>query len=62
MQSILGDLLLEGLVDEIDMTGVRGRDKRTSRCYRLTRRGEGAFRYFSDARDLLSPERLLVRN
>ena len=62
LQSILGDLLLEGLVDEIDMTGVRGRDKRTSRCYRLTRRGEVAFRYFSDARDLLSPERLLVGN
>lgn len=62
LQSILGHLLSEGLVDEIDMTGVRGRDKRTSRCYRLTRRGEVAFRYFSDARDLLSPERLLVRN
>ena len=62
LQSILGHLLSEGLVDEIDMTDVRGWDKRTSSCYRLTRRGEVAFRYFSEARDLLSPGKLLVRN
>lgn len=61
LQSILGHLLSEGLVDEIDLTSVRGRDRRSSRCYKLTRRGEVAFRYFSEARDILSPGRLLVR-
>ena len=62
LQSILGHLLSEGLVDEIDMTSVRGRDKRTSRCYRLTQRGEVAFRYFSEAHEILSPEKLMIRN
>jgi predicted transcriptional regulator len=55
LQSVLGGLLSEGFVDVIDLTGVRGRDKRSSRCYRLTGRGEVAFRCFSEARDLLSP-------
>jgi len=62
LQSILGHLLSEGLVDEIDMTSVRGRDRRSSRRYKLTRRGKVAFRYFSEARDIISPGRLLVRN
>ena len=62
LQDILGHLLSEGFVDEIDMTGVRGRDKRTSRCYRLTQRGEVVYRSFCEARDILTPSRLMARN
>jgi len=58
LPGILGHLLSEGLVDEIDMTEVRGRDKRSSRCYRLTRRSEIVYRFFCEARDILSPDRL----
>ncbi len=60
-QGILGHLRSEGLVDEIDMTSVRGRDRRSSRRYRLTPRGEVVLRYFSEAWNILSPERFLVR-
>lgn len=62
LQDILRHLLSEGLVDEIDMTGVRGRDKRTSRCYRLTQRGEVVHRFFCEARDILTPRGLTLRN
>ncbi len=46
---ILRDLLSEGLVDEFDMFSVRGRDRRSSGCYGLTRRDEVVF---SGARDI----------
>lgn len=52
LQRILGPALSQGLVDEIDTRNQRKRDRRTTRRYELTQKGENVLRYFKDSRTL----------
>lgn len=51
---ILGSMVSQGLVDEVDTTtgGRRRRDKRTSKVYQITMKGEQVIRYFKGAKEL----------
>ncbi|UCD45068.1 MAG: hypothetical protein JSV27_00745 [Candidatus Bathyarchaeota archaeon] len=51
---ILGSMVSQGLVDEVDTTTVvrRRRDKRTSKVYKITMKGEQVIRYFKGAKEL----------
>jgi len=51
---ILGSMVSQGLIDEIDTTtgGRRRRDKRTSKVYQITMKGEQVIRYFKGAKAL----------
>ena len=51
LNRVLGVLIEQGLVSEEDMSGYRRRDKRTSRHYMLTQKGEGVVRYFNSPKD-----------
>jgi DNA-binding PadR family transcriptional regulator len=43
-------MLKQALIEEVDTTQERGRDKRTSKRYTLTQKGENVLRYFNDTR------------
>jgi predicted transcriptional regulator len=43
-------MLKQVLIEEIDTTQERGRDKRTSKRYMLTQKGENVLRYFNDTK------------
>jgi len=60
LKKILAHMVSQTLVEEIDMTRARRRDKRTSRCYRLTQKGESVIRYFNGAKNLLSIDEIIV--
>jgi predicted transcriptional regulator len=51
---ILGSMVSQALVDEVDTTtgGRRRRDKRTSKVYQITMKGEQVLRYFKGAKEL----------
>ena len=51
LNSILSSLMSQGLLDEIDMS--RSRDRRNTRVYRITKKGETVLRYYRDAESLL---------
>lgn len=52
LMRILGSMISQGLVDEIDMKKQnRKRDKRTSKIYRITLKGEQVIRYFKGAKN-----------
>jgi predicted transcriptional regulator len=52
LQRIISPALNQGLIEEIDTTIRRKRDRRTTRCYELTQKGENVLRYFKDSRTL----------
>jgi len=51
LNRVLGVLMDQGLVSEEDTSGQRRRDKRTSRHYLLTKKGEGVVRYFNSPKE-----------
>ena len=50
LHRVLIPMMSQGLIDEIDTTLERRRDKRTSRRYELTQKGENVLRYFRDTK------------
>jgi predicted transcriptional regulator len=51
LQSVLNPMVKQGLIEEIDTTMERRRrDKRTTRLYELTQKGENVLRYFNDTK------------
>jgi len=61
LQRILGSMASRGLVREIDTRNVRKRDKRTTRRYEITQKGENIIRYFKRTRGLLGLEISTIR-
>lgn len=51
LQGVLDSLIDQGLIDEVDQT--RSKDKRTSKIYEVTSRGDSVIRYFGHARQLV---------
>ncbi|NQT09416.1 hypothetical protein HQ586_10090, partial [Candidatus Bathyarchaeota archaeon] len=52
LMKILSSMVSQELIEEIDMTtGGRRRDKRTSRIYVITMKGEQVIRYFKGVKD-----------
>jgi len=51
LNEILSALVSKGLIDEIDMS--RSRDKRNSRSYKITKKGETIIRYYTNAERLI---------
>jgi len=56
LKRLLGHMMDMNLVEEIDLSGTRRRDKRTDKNYRLTQKGENVIRYFNEARITLNLE------
>jgi len=54
LQRILNSMASQELIREVDVRG--GRDKRTSRCFEITQKGENVIKYFNRAKDLLELE------
>lgn len=50
LHRILEPMLSQGLIAEIDTTSERRRDKRTSKRYEITQKGENVLRYFRDTK------------
>ena len=49
---VLGSMVSQGLVSEIDTTSMgRRRDKRTSKIYEITMKGEQVLKYFKGAKE-----------
>lgn len=51
LQGVLGSLVSQGLIDEVDLS--RSRDKRTNRVYQVTKKGDNVIRYFNHAKELI---------
>ncbi|MFB0558645.1 MAG: winged helix-turn-helix domain-containing protein [Candidatus Bathyarchaeia archaeon] len=52
LMRVLGSMISQGLVNEIDTTSMgRRRDKRTSKIYEITMKGEQVLRYFKGAKE-----------
>ena len=56
LQRILTSMLSQGLITEIESSG-RG-DKRTTKTYKITQKGENVLRYFSMMKELLPFEEI----
>ncbi|RLI31226.1 hypothetical protein DRO56_05395 [Candidatus Bathyarchaeota archaeon] len=56
LQKILDSLVSQGLIMEIE-SGERG-DKRTTKIYKITQKGENVLKYFSKAKELLPLEEI----
>ena len=52
LQGVLGSLVSQGLIDEVDLS--RSRDKRTNRIYQVTKKGDNVIRYFNHAKELIA--------
>jgi predicted transcriptional regulator len=50
LHRVLTPMMSQGLIEEIDTTQERRRDKRTSSRYELTQKGENVLRYFRDTK------------
>jgi len=50
LHRILEPMKAQGLIAEIDTTSERRRDKRTSKRYEITQKGENVLRYFRDTK------------
>jgi predicted transcriptional regulator len=59
LMRVLESLKSQDLIIEIDATEGRNRDKRTSRLYEITMKGEQVIRYFKEAKDLGINEALI---
>jgi predicted transcriptional regulator len=51
LKGILSSMVEQGLIDEIDQS--KSRDKRTSKIYQVTPKGDSVIRYFGHARRLI---------
>ena len=51
LKKILASMVSQELIEEIDKTSGRRRDKRTSKIYVITMKGEGVLRYFKGLKD-----------
>lgn len=52
LMKVLGSMVSQGLVSEIDTTSIgRRRDKRTSKIYEITMKGEQVLKYFKGAKE-----------
>lgn len=52
LMKVLGSMVSQGLVSEIDTTSMgRRRDKRTSKIYEITMKGEQVLKYFKGAKE-----------
>ena len=51
LQRILGSMVSQGLIREVDASD--DRDKRTNKYYEITQKGENVIKYFKQARNLL---------
>ncbi|MFQ6053648.1 MAG: winged helix-turn-helix domain-containing protein [Candidatus Bathyarchaeia archaeon] len=56
LQRVLKLLVSRGLIVERDTRSIRKYDRRTSRHYEITRRGENVLRYDENARELFELE------
>lgn len=54
VQSVLNSMTEQGLIDEIDES--QSRDKRTSKVYQITTKGDSVIRYFNQASKLIELE------
>ena len=59
LMRVLDSLSFQGLINEIDVSEGRKRDKRTSKIYEITMKGEQVIRYFKDAKELGINEALI---
>lgn len=50
LHRVLNPMLSQGLIEEIDTTQERRRDKRTNTRYELSQKGENVLRYFRDTK------------
>lgn len=50
LKKVLGSLVSQGLIMEIES---KDRDKRTKRSYRITKKGDSVLRYFSRVKELV---------
>lgn len=51
LQGILGSMVSQGLIEEIDASD--SRDKRTTKIYEITSKGDSVIRYFDRAKGLI---------
>ncbi len=51
LQGVLGSMVGQNLVEEIDVS--ESRDKRTNKVYQVTRKGDSVIRYFDYAKRLI---------
>lgn len=51
LQGILGSMVSQGLINEIDASN--SRDKRSNRLYEITSKGDSVIRYFERAKGLI---------
>ncbi|MCW3992476.1 MAG: winged helix-turn-helix domain-containing protein [Candidatus Bathyarchaeota archaeon] len=56
LQQILGSMVSRGLIREMEILSVRKQDKRTTRRYENTQKGENYIRHFKRAVDLFQFE------
>ncbi len=60
LMRVLGSMMKQGLVREIDVSDTgRKRDKRTTKIYEITMKGEQVVRYFRGAKELGIDESLI---
>jgi len=50
LQRIITSMVEQSLIEEIDTTLERRRDKRSSKRYELTQKGENVYRYFNNTK------------
>ena len=60
LNRILDSMTSQGLIDETKVDGHARRDKRTSRRYVLTSKGENVIGYFNGAKALLELDEILL--
>jgi len=51
LQSILGNMVSQGLIEELDVSD--SGDRRTNKLYKVTPKGDSVIRYFDRARGLI---------
>ncbi len=56
LQRILGSMIDQGLIQEIDVKN--GRDKRTHTLYEVTQKGENIIHYFNKGKEFLKIEEI----
>jgi len=58
LQKILDSMVSQGLITEIASDEESSEDKRTTKVYRITQKGENTLKYFSKAKELLPLEEI----
>ncbi|NQT07876.1 hypothetical protein HQ586_02260 [Candidatus Bathyarchaeota archaeon] len=60
LKRVLENMVSQGLVEEVLTSEERRRDRRTSRRYELTRKGDSVIGYFRGAKPLLELDEILM--